>query len=533
MRALGIPHRCACAAALLLTLTVAGQGGGCKSSSQGWGRVHVVESRLGPTSWSVTVADQGQGVELFVDGSPRRGRCRRGGVGIRCWVGGLSRGFHRLEVTVSGRGSSRRTAYTSKRAVADEVVYEVLLDRFADGKLANNVRVNRADPKAAHGGDLRGLRRRLAHLKSLGVTTLLLSPIWAPSRAKPAAGRLPAYVGTATVDSLRLSPALGRPRDLMRLLSAARRRGLRVVLDLPRSSGSVSEYFTVARTWLRRTFADGVRLGPFRKGEEAAWAEHTRDLAEAFLPLMLIHHGTGDRARLRKALRSAPTGARLFEDAGPGRGLLAWLGCPGAGVGTDAQGASVKVLTGTREPGTVRVLSSHSHPVLSRRCGGGGDGARRVALALTLHLLLAEIPRVYYADEIEDPQGLNVHPDIDWTDIAGDPQRLRIRKLLGVRRGVSALRRGNQRVRQQGDVLLISRGHGRCQTLVLANRSGSAKRLDVELTTLGLSPQGGERELVDRLEGRGYTVRNNRLKLELGAGAVKVLVPAGVGACRG
>jgi hypothetical protein len=503
---------------------VCGVGGAaCRPLAGGWGRVRILESHLTATSWTVVVDDQGQGVELFVDGSPRRGLCRRGGQGIRCWVSGLRPGYHRLAVTVAGRGTSRRSGLSATRKPLDEVFYGVLLDRFVDGDASNNLRVNSGDPTAAHGGDLRGLRRRLGHLKRLGVTTVVISPLWESSRVNPKAGALPRYVGTRPLSPRRLSRSLGSARSLMRLMRAARRRGLRVVLDLPRAGADLGSYVATVSTWLSRTFADGVRLGPFGPGEELAWAAATARLHRAHTPLLLIHHGTGDVGRLRSALAKGPASVGLIESETAGRALLAWVG--GASGAAAAPGPMTKPLP----RGVVRILSSHRAPVLVRRLSSGA----RADLSLTLHLLLAEIPKVYYADEMAQPPRVQAHPDMDWTEVKDGPRGRLIRKILGLRRGVVALRRGDQTVVRRGDVLMVGRGLGRCRVVVLANRSDKSRELLLDTRQLGWPAQQGDMELVDRLRGRGYTLVKNRLTIELKPVSARVLVVAGSGACSG
>jgi len=519
-----------CAARVTFSILVIALGLGvacaaCRPSPGGWGRVVILESHLGPTSWTVMVSDQGQGVELFVDGSPRRARCRRGGQGIRCWIGGLRPGYHRLAVTVAGKGTSRRSALSATRKPVDEVFYDVLLDRFADGDMAINLRVNPEDPAAAHGGDLRGLRRRLGHLKRLGVTTLVVSPLWEPSRVKTKGPALPCYVGARPLRPRRLSGSLGSPREVMRLLRAARRRGLRVVLDLPRTGKDLGAYLAIVRTWLTRTFADGARLGPVRPGEEAAWAAATARLYRAFTPLLLIHHGTGDMGRLRAALLKVGSDAGLIESEEVGRALVAWV--------SGARAASAPGGLFQPFPQGLRVLSSHRSPVLARRLGQGSRVGERAALTLTLHLLLAEIPKVYYADEILRPPRTEAHPDMDWSEVKGGPRQQLIRKILGLRRGVAALRRGDQRVVGLGDVVMVGRRLGTCRVIVVANRSDKPKKVVLDTTRLGWPPQTVAMELVDRLKGRGYTLVRNRLTVELEPVSARVLVPAGSGVCGG
>jgi hypothetical protein len=65
----------------------------------------------------------------------------------------------------------------------DDVIYLIMPDRFADGDPSNNVpsgapaaATDRKNPRAYHGGDLRGVINRLPYLKELGVTALWLTP---------------------------------------------------------------------------------------------------------------------------------------------------------------------------------------------------------------------------------------------------------------------------------------------------------------------------------------------------------------------
>src|SRR5262245_59998239 len=58
-----------------------------------------------------------------------------------------------------------------------EVIYQLLVDRFADGDVGNNFRVDLTAQGKYHGGDWRGLWGKLDYLEELGVTTLWISPL--------------------------------------------------------------------------------------------------------------------------------------------------------------------------------------------------------------------------------------------------------------------------------------------------------------------------------------------------------------------
>ena len=115
---------------------------------------------------------------------------------------------------------------------ADDVIYLIMPDRFADGDPANDNLagigrpVDRSSPRALHGGDLRGIREHLGYLKDLGVTGIWLTPIYRNSL--PDAD---AYHGYHAVDFYAVEPRFGTMQDLRDLVDGAHRMGLKVIQD--------------------------------------------------------------------------------------------------------------------------------------------------------------------------------------------------------------------------------------------------------------------------------------------------------------
>ena len=59
----------------------------------------------------------------------------------------------------------------------DEIIYQVVVDRFEDGDPSNNYNVDYRREAAYHGGDWQGLIDRLDYIEDLGVTALWISPV--------------------------------------------------------------------------------------------------------------------------------------------------------------------------------------------------------------------------------------------------------------------------------------------------------------------------------------------------------------------
>jgi len=115
----------------------------------------------------------------------------------------------------------------------DEVIYEVLVDRFDNGDPSNDVWDGvgpvPGDLARHQGGDWAGLRARLPYLENLGVTTLWISPIVANvARTEEEDG----YHGYWASDFTTTNSRFGTLDELRSLVRDAHVRGMKVVVDV-------------------------------------------------------------------------------------------------------------------------------------------------------------------------------------------------------------------------------------------------------------------------------------------------------------
>ncbi len=111
----------------------------------------------------------------------------------------------------------------------EEIIYQVLVDRFADGDWGNNYSIYPSAPGKWHGGDWKGLEGKLDYLRELGVTTLWISPI--VKNVYTDAG-FDAYHGYWAQDLTQLAPQFGDLETLRSLVNSAHERKMKVVLDI-------------------------------------------------------------------------------------------------------------------------------------------------------------------------------------------------------------------------------------------------------------------------------------------------------------
>jgi alpha-amylase len=135
--------------------------------------------------------------------------------------------------------SATATAPALAQAWNSGTVYFLLIDRFANGDSTNDHAAGRAHDGALlrnfEGGDLAGVLQRLeaGYFDSLGVTAIWLTPFVEQIHGgvDEGTGRTYGFHGYWTRDWTAVDPAFGTRDDLKRLVDAAHRRRIRVLMD--------------------------------------------------------------------------------------------------------------------------------------------------------------------------------------------------------------------------------------------------------------------------------------------------------------
>ncbi len=138
--------------------------------------------------------------------------------------------------------------------LSDEIIYFVMLDRFADGDMSNNMDVDRGNPLAFQGGDLVGLRAQLDEISDLGATMIWITPV-ALQIDMPQdyqGNSFYPHHGYWAKDLNGIDPRFGSEADLKALVDDAHQRGIKVILDVVYNHlGYGMEDDPVFAPWLR------------------------------------------------------------------------------------------------------------------------------------------------------------------------------------------------------------------------------------------------------------------------------------------
>ncbi|WP_224361523.1 alpha-amylase family glycosyl hydrolase [Hyalangium versicolor] len=397
------------------------------------------------------------------------------------------------------------------RRWADELLYFVVVDRFADGDATNNAAVDPSAQGAFHGGDLKGLRQQLDELSSLGVTALWITPVVKNIDSFVTGAGFPdwGYHGYWADDFHKLDPRFGSEEDLRALVDEAHRRGIRVLLDVvynhagynshyltnPQTKGwlrsedrgtcgqddvtqcvsglpdfkteqpEVAKYLLDAQLdWAKRSGVDGFRLDTVKHVDHPFWKEHRRRTREEIgKDFFLLGEVWGGDAESLDPWFSGDEMDAGFDFGFQGS-TLAFVQGRGRVIAFDKYLLS----RGKVRPGYLlaHFLSSHDVPGALHQLEGD---VKRFRLAAVLQLTTSGIPTLYYGEEVARPGGdwpAN-RSDMPWGSRnvkpgAGKPRdeelRKHYQKLISIRRAHPALSRGtHQGLSTEGDLYVFLR----------------------------------------------------------------------------
>jgi glycosidase len=135
---------------------------------------------------------------------------------------------YRYELRRRAPGSAQRQGFGNA-----DVILNLMPDRFANGNPANDEqpgyadKLNRADDSAGrHGGDIQGIIDHLDYIAAMGYTALWPTPLTESNQP------LYSYHGYAATNTYRVDPRYGSNDDYLRLVAAAKQKGIKVIQDI-------------------------------------------------------------------------------------------------------------------------------------------------------------------------------------------------------------------------------------------------------------------------------------------------------------
>ena len=110
-----------------------------------------------------------------------------------------------------------------KQSLQDEIIYDLLVDRYFNKVIQNDSKVNSVDSTAFNGGDFAGLSSEMQYLKDMGFTALSVGPIFSSAT----------YDGKEVLDYEELEPSFGTEEEWQEVIAKAHELEMKIIVDIP------------------------------------------------------------------------------------------------------------------------------------------------------------------------------------------------------------------------------------------------------------------------------------------------------------
>ena len=111
-----------------------------------------------------------------------------------------------------------------------QIIYFILIDRFHNGDIKNDLNSDKSSLYAYHGGDIQGIIEKLPYLQKMGVTALWLSPVF--DNRDENFFKYSAYHGYWVKDFYNIDEHIGNLQLLKKLSKELKKRGMYLILDM-------------------------------------------------------------------------------------------------------------------------------------------------------------------------------------------------------------------------------------------------------------------------------------------------------------
>jgi alpha-amylase len=445
----------------------------------------------------------------------------------------------------------------------DQVIYFPLTDRFQDGDPTNNFQVDRDHSAGFWGGDLKGLTDKLDYIKSLGATSIWVSPM-ADNTNEVHMGDYHGYGhhGYWIRDHYGVEEHQGNLADAKNLVKEAHDRDMKVILDVVlnhvgpdhtwnddpakkewfHNEGGIDNWDDPRRVergdlgglpdldqsnpdtykylmdntlwWIKETGADGIRLDAVKHIGKDFWSK--------FVPEVKERSGKEDLFIMGEVFHGDPNVVADYQRKGVENVFdlpLYYTMRETLGQGESFRKIGKRLAEDGAYPnphGLVTVLENHDLPrfLSNAKESFPGEGEKRLKQALAFQMTVRGVPSMYYGTESGFDGGHDPH-NREMMDFEAEPDiRRHVQQLTYVRNYSEALRQGGQQeMWQDDDVYAFSRATDSEEVIAVFHNGYSDGHRQIPLREG--SRFGNGQVLVDALSGREFQVQDGKLNVSL------------------
>lgn len=377
------------------------------------------------------------------------------------------------------------------RTIADESIYDVLVDRFFNGNGTNDFDVDAKDPAKFAGGDFSGLVAKRDFILNMGFTTLSIGPIFTTEK----------YDGSMPTSYIALEDNFGTEQELAQLIEQYQSKNTKVIADFPLNHVSANhEWATDAAKadWVQATADDHVQWNFDNPALRQALTEAVVTFAttHGFDGIRLTHLAGVDVSvidELIAALKAAKADLYVISNEESTASFDVTFSAQTSDIyraifkNVDLDSARIEEhLTGADVPAQIMFDTLGTDRFILDVMESGGYPPTRMKMALASMLVLPGVPIIPYGSEIamngvageESHQLYNFKTDAELSNYLGQLQSLR--------NDSSTLRTGDFRlIENENGYIVFERKSEEEHWIVIINNSSETQRISMPVAEIG------------------------------------------------
>ncbi len=114
-------------------------------------------------------------------------------------------------------------AANEKNSLQDEIIYDLLVDRYFNKVIQNDYEVDSRDLTAFNGGDFKGLASEMQYIKDMGFTMVSIGPVFATDT----------YDGKEVIDYQQFERHFGTEEEFQEAIDKIHELDMKVIIDIP------------------------------------------------------------------------------------------------------------------------------------------------------------------------------------------------------------------------------------------------------------------------------------------------------------
>ncbi|AVK82850.1 alpha-amlyase [Lysinibacillus sp. B2A1] len=378
----------------------------------------------------------------------------------------------------------------STRTIAEESIYDLLVDRFFNSSGTNDFDTNTQDPSKFAGGDFAGLQNKLNFIGEMGYTIVSIGPIFSTEK----------YDGSMPTSYSTIERHFGTSEEFQSIIEAYKAKNMAIMVDFPLNNVSPNHEWakdSAKQNWIASTNNGQVQWDLTNKEVQDALIKSATDFVSTYDigGIRLTNIADADTAFINdviKALKDAKKSLYVISNEASDANFDASFSPETADIyrnifkNVDMDSSKLMEPFTGEKPTQIMVDALETHRFTFDSANENMFPPTRLKMAMGALFMLPGIPVVQYGTEIamngeakpDTHQIFNFKTDEELIDYIKNVQSLRNKS--------ATLRKGDfEIITNENGLLVFTRTSDEEKWVIMVNNTGKTQRVDLTPAQLG------------------------------------------------